>query len=83
MSDPIETPNAKPPGRNYLLASLVCALAFAANVIYGKIAISQGATTTPGFGDVGEFILLFVTVAFFIAACVTRERAEKAAEASQ
>jgi|GEM_PF-1189536 len=85
MSDQSELQAVKSPapGRGYLLASLACAIAFAANVVYGKIAISQGATTTPGFGDVGEFLVLFVTVAFFIAACVSRERAKAKSEPSK
>lgn len=65
------------PGRGFLLASLAFFLAFAANIVWGKIAISRGATTTPGLGDVGEFLTLFVAVVLFIAACLARERAEQ------
>ncbi len=67
------------PGRGFLLASLVFFVIFAANIVWGKIAITQGATTTPGLGDVGEFLTLFVAVVLFIAACLARERAEQAA----
>ena len=67
------------PGRVLLLASLGVFLIFAANIVIGKIATMQGATTAPGLGDVGEFLTLFVAVVLFIAACLTRERAEKAA----
>ena len=49
---------------------------FAANIVIGKIAILGGATTVPGLGDVGEFLVLFAAVVLFIAACVARERAE-------
>ena len=49
---------------------------FAANVVIGKIAIVNGATTTPGLGDVGEFLVLFAAVVFFIIACLFRERAD-------
>ena len=65
------------PGRGFLLASLVFFVIFAANIVWGKIAITQGATTTPGLGDVGEFLTLFVAVVLFIAACLARERAEQ------
>ena len=67
------------PGRGLLLASLAVFLIFAANIVIGKIATMQGATTAPGLGDVGEFLTLFVAVVLFIAACLKRERAEKAA----
>lgn len=57
-------------------ALLVSALLFAifiVNVIYGKLAVLGGATTTPGLGDVGEFLVLFAAVVLFIAACLRRE----------
>ena len=66
------------PARGLLLASLGVFLIFAANIIVGKVATMQGATTAPGLGDVGEFLTLFVAVVLFIAACLARERAEKA-----
>lgn len=68
-------PRGAKPGRMFLLAALVFFLGFAANIVIGKIAILQGATETPGLGDVGEFLTLFVAVALFIAACLVRERA--------
>ncbi len=49
---------------------------FAANIVIGKIAVLGGATTVPGLGDVGEFLVLFASVALFIAACLARERAQ-------
>ena len=67
------------PGRGFLLASLACFVVFAANIVIGKIAIARGATTTPGLGDVGEFLTLFVAVVLFIAACLAREHAEASA----
>lgn len=73
------TKNVKPsgkPGRGLLWASLVLFLLFAANVAVGKIAVTAGASTAPGVGDVGEFLILFATVVLFIAACLARERAE-------
>lgn len=66
------------PGRGFLWASLFFFLIFSANIVIGKIATIQGATTAPGLGDVGEFLTLFVAVALFIAACLARERARKA-----
>ncbi len=74
LENPTKTPK---PGRFLLLASLVFFLIYAANIVLGKIAMSQGATTLPGVGDVGEFLILFVSVVLFIAACLARERASK------
>lgn len=62
------------PGRRLLLASLGVFIVFVANVIIGKIAIVGGATSAPGLGDVGEFLMLLVAVVLFIAACLARER---------
>jgi len=50
---------------------------FLVNIVVGKIAVLGGATTTPGLGDVGEFLILFAAVVLFIAACLARERAQK------
>lgn len=68
------------PGRGFLIASGVCALVFIANVIIGKVSISQGATNVAGLGDIGEFLVLMVAVILFIIACLARERAAKASE---
>jgi len=62
------------PGRVPLYASIAVFLVFAANIVIGKVAIVQGATSTPGLGDVGEFLTLFVAVVLFIAACLAHER---------
>ncbi len=59
-----------------LLAAAVLFLVFVANIVIGKIAVLGGATVVPGLGDVGEFLVLFAAVVLFIAACLTRERAE-------
>ena len=56
-----------------LLAAALLFAIFIANVIYGKLAVLGGATTTPGLGDVGEFLVLFAAVVLFIAACLRRE----------
>ncbi len=59
-------------------ALIVAGLLFAgflANLIVGKLAIMQGATQLPGLGDVGEFVLLLLTVLFFIVGCLQREAA--------
>lgn len=64
-------------GRIFLWISMLVFLIFAANVVIGKIAISQGATSVPGLSDVGEFLTLFVSVVFFIAACLQSERAAR------
>ena len=73
--------NKKPPaaggsGRGALLAAAIFFLVFVANIVIGKIAIVGGATTAPGLGDVGEFLVLFAAVVLFIAACLARERAQ-------
>lgn len=65
------------PGRKFLLASLGFFIIFAASIVIGKITIGQGATKASGLGDVGEFLTLFVSVVFFIAACLARERAAR------
>ena len=63
-------------GRNALLAAAMLFAVFAANIVIGKIAVLGGATTVPGLGDVGEFLVLFAAVVLFIAACLARERAK-------
>lgn len=79
MATPTSAENGKvkKPGRFLLLASLGFFLIFAASIVIGKITVSQGATKATGLGDVGEFLTLFVSVVFFIAACLARERAAK------
>ncbi|MDJ0611834.1 MAG: hypothetical protein QNJ67_22875 [Kiloniellales bacterium] len=64
------------PGRIALWGAAVLFVIFAGNIVIGKIAILGGATTVPGLGDVGEFLVLFAAVVLFIAACVDRERAQ-------
>lgn len=63
-------------GRKALLGAGILFAVFAANIVIGKIAVLGGATTVPGLGDVGEFLVLFGAVALFIAACLARERAQ-------
>ena len=63
-------------GRNTLLGAGALFAVFAGNIVIGKIAVLNGATTVPGLGDVGEFLVLFAAVALFIVACLLRERAE-------
>ncbi len=59
-----------------LLGAGVLFAVFAVNVVVGKVAVLGGATTVPGLGDVGEFLVLFAAVVLFIAACLARERAQ-------
>lgn len=66
---------ASKPGKGFLIASGLCAIVFIANVVIGKISISQGATEVTGLGDIGEFLVLLVAVILFIGACLARERA--------
>lgn len=66
-------------GRNTLLgdgALFAVFAVFAGNIVIGKIAVLNGATTVPGLGDVGEFLVLFAAVVVFIVACLARERAK-------
>ena len=63
-------------GRLALIGAGILFLVFAGNIVIGKIAVAGGATTAPGLGDVGEFLVLFVAVVLFIAACLDRERAQ-------
>jgi len=63
-----------------LLGAGILFVIFIANIVFGKIAVLSGATTTPGLGDVGEFLVLFAAVVLFIAACLARERAQKQQE---
>ncbi len=71
-----EPPALSRTGRGALLAAAILFLIFVANIVIGKIAVLGGATVVPGLGDVGEFLVLFAAVVLFIAACLTRERAE-------
>ena len=63
-------------GRHALLGAGVLFAVFAVNIVVGKVAVLGGATTVPGLGDVGEFLVLFAAVVLFIAACLARERAQ-------
>ena len=63
-------------GRTELLGAGILFAVFAGNIVMGKIALLDSATTLPGLGDVGEFLVLFAAVVFFIAACVKRESAQ-------
>ena len=58
-----------------LFAAALLFAVFIANAVIGKIAILGGATTVPGLGDVGEFLVLFAAVVLFIVACLRREAA--------
>ena len=49
---------------------------FAVNIVIGKFAVLEGATSLPGLGDVGEFLVLFAAVILFIVACLSYERAQ-------
>ena len=68
-------PGMKRGGRVALWLALGLFVVFVTNVVVGKIAVLGGATTLPGLGDVGEFLVLFVAVLLFIVACLTRETA--------
>lgn len=57
----------------WLLSAVLLFAVFVANVVVGKLAVLGGATAHPGLGDVGEFLVLFVSVVLFIIACLQRE----------
>ena len=61
-------------GRNALIGAGLLFVVFIVNIVIGKVAVLGGATTVPGLGDVGEFLVLFAAVVLFIAACLVRER---------
>ena len=63
-------------GRNALIGAGLLFAVFIVNIVIGKVAVLGGATTVPGLGDVGEFLVLFAAVVLFIAACLVRERAQ-------
>ena len=62
-------------GRNALLGAGILFAVFAVNIVVGKVAVLGGATTVPGLGDVGEFLVLFAAVILFIIGCLAREAA--------
>ena len=64
-------------GRNALIAAGILFAVFAVNIVIGKVAVLGGATTVPGLGDVGEFLVLFAAVILFMIGCLAREVAEK------
>ncbi len=62
-------------GRHALLGAGILFAIFAVNVVVGKVAVLGGATTVPGLGDVGEFLVLFAAVILFMIGCIAREAA--------
>ena len=60
-------------GRWALWAAGALSLVFVGNIVIGKLAVLGGATTAPGLGDVGEFLVLFAAVVLFIVACLFKE----------
>jgi len=69
--------------RHALLAAALLFAILVVNIVVGKIAVLQGATTVPGVGDVGEFLLLLASVVLFIVACLARERERDEQQAQQ
>ena len=63
-------------GRMALIGAGILFAVFAGNIVLGKYAVLEGATTAPGLGDVGEFLTLFGAVVLFIVACLGYERAQ-------
>ncbi len=63
-------------GRIALFGAGILFAIFAGNIVLGKMAVLDGATTAPGLGDVGEFLMLFGAVVLFIVACLRYEQAQ-------
>ena len=63
-------------GRIALFGAGILFVIFAGNIVLGKMAVLDGATTAPGLGDVGEFLTLFGAVVLFIVACLGYEQAQ-------
>lgn len=63
-------------GRVALFGAGILSVVFAGNIVLGKLAVLDGATTAPGLGDVGEFLTLFGAVVLFIVACLRYEQAQ-------
>ncbi len=70
-------------GRHALLGAGVLFAVFAVNVVVGKVAVLGGATTVPGLGDVGEFLVLFAAVILFMIGCIAREAASNSNQKTQ
>ena len=66
--------------RAALIGSAIAVGLFVVNLIVGKIAFMDGATSAPGLSDVGEFLLLFLAVLLFTVACLAREARHGRAE---
>ncbi len=70
-------------GRYALLGAGVLFAVFAVNIVVGKVAVLGGATTVPGLGDVGEFLVLFAAVISFMIGCLAREAAADSNQKTQ
>ncbi len=70
-------------GRYALLGAGILFVVFAVNIVVGKVAVLGGATTVPGLGDVGEFLVLFAAVILFMIGCLAREAAAKSNQQRQ
>ena len=64
-------------GRIALFGAGILFAIFAGNIVLGKMAVLDGATTAPGLGDVGEFLTLFGAVVLFIVACLRYEQGQE------
>ncbi len=70
-------------GRHALLGAGVLFAVFIVNIVVGKVAVLGGATTVPGLGDIGEFLVLFVAVILFMIGCLAREAAADSNQETQ
>ena len=70
-------------GRHALLGAGVLFAVFIVNIVVGKVAVLGGATTVPGLGDIGEFLVLFAAVILFMIGCLAREAAADSNQETQ
>ena len=62
--------------RVYLIISIACILLFALNLVVGKMEVSSRIDTDIHLDGVPEFLLLLVSVMFFVISTLLKERAE-------
>ncbi len=62
--------------RLYLIISIVCIVVFAVNIVIGKIEIAYRINTHVHMEGVPEFLVLLLSVIFFIISTLIKERSE-------
>ncbi|MXW48066.1 MAG: hypothetical protein F4Z97_05460 [Gammaproteobacteria bacterium] len=62
--------------RLYLIISIVCIVIFALNIVIGKIEIAYRINTHVHLEGVPEFLVLLLSVIFFVISALIKERSE-------